>query len=111
MMKRLPTTLALSALPALFLWVLVIVPLWSMLGYGEQPLWREIFTDAYYQHRLLWTVVQATCTVVLTWLLVYGGCKDLAQAKAELKQARPQMVLSPATAKAVEAAANRLKQG
>ena len=69
MMKRLPTTLALSALPALFLWVLVIVPLWSMLGYGEQPLWREIFTDAYYQHRLLWTVVQAACTVVLTWLL------------------------------------------
>ena len=50
MMKRLPTTLALSALPALFLWMLVIVPLWSMLGYGEQPLWREIFTDAYYQH-------------------------------------------------------------
>ena len=32
MMKRLPTTLALSALPALFLWTLAIVPLWSMLG-------------------------------------------------------------------------------
>ena len=38
-------------------------------------------------------------------------CQDLTQAKAELKQARPQMVLSPATAQAVEAAANRLKQG
>ena len=37
--------------------------------------------------------------------------QSLAQAKAELKQARPQMVLSPATAQAVEAAANRLKQG
>ena len=37
--------------------------------------------------------------------------KDLEQAKAELKQARPQMVLSPSTAQAVEAAANRLKQG
>ena len=52
-----------------------------------------------------------SAAVVLTWLLVYGGCKDLAQAKAELKQARPQMVLSPATAQAVEAAANRLQQG
>ena len=52
-----------------------------------------------------------SAAVVLTWLLVYGDCKDLAQAKAELKQARPQMVLSPATAQAVEAAANRLKQG
>ena len=52
-----------------------------------------------------------SAAVVLTWLLVYGGCKDLAQAKAELQQVRPQMVLSPATAKAVEAAANRLKQG
>ena len=52
-----------------------------------------------------------SAAVVLTWLLVYGGCKDLAQAKAKLQQARPQMVLSPATAKAVEAAANRLKQG
>ena len=69
MMKRLPTTLALSALPALFLWTLAVVPLWSMLGYGGRTLWHEIFTDAYYQHRLLWTVVQAACTVVLTWLL------------------------------------------
>jgi len=33
----------------------------------------------------------------------------LAQATAELKQARPQMVLPPETAKAVEAAAGRLK--
>lgn len=47
--------------------------------------------------------------VVLTWLLVYGGCRDLAQATAELKQARPQMVLPPETAKAVEAAVGRLK--
>jgi len=46
---------------------------------------------------------------VLTWLLVYGGCRDLAQATAELKQARPQMVLPPKTAKAVEAAAGSLK--
>ena len=46
--------------------------------------------------------------VVLTWLLVYGGCRDLAQATAELKQARPQMVLPPETG-AVEAAAGRLK--
>lgn len=52
-----------------------------------------------------------SAAVVLTWLLVYGGCKNLAQAKAELKQARPQMVLSPTAAQAVEAAANRLKQG
>ena len=52
-----------------------------------------------------------SAAVVLTWLLAYGGRKNLAQAKAELKQARPQMVLSPATAQAVEAAANRLKQG
>ena len=50
-----------------------------------------------------------SATVVLTWLLVYGGCRDLAQATAELKQVRPQMVLSPETAKAVEAAAGRLK--
>ena len=47
--------------------------------------------------------------VVLTWLLVYGGCRDLAQATAELKQVRPQMVLPPETAKAIEAAAGRLK--
>ena len=47
--------------------------------------------------------------MVLTWLLVYGGCRDLAQATAELKQARPQMVLPPETARAVEAAAGRLK--
>ena len=50
-----------------------------------------------------------SAAVVLTWLLVYGGCRDLAQATAELKQARPQMVLPPKTAKAVEAAAGYLK--
>ena len=50
-----------------------------------------------------------SAAVVLTWLLVYGGCRDLAQATAELEQARPQMVLPPETAKAVEAAAGRLK--
>ena len=50
-----------------------------------------------------------SAAVVLTWLLVYGGCRDLAQATAELKQARPQTVLPPETAKAVEAAAGRLK--
>lgn len=50
-----------------------------------------------------------SAAVVLTWLLVYGGCRDLAQATAELKQDRPQMVLPPETAKAIEAAAGRLK--
>ena len=50
-----------------------------------------------------------SAAVVLTWLLVYGGCRNLAQATAELKQARPQMVLPPETARAVEAAAGRLK--
>ena len=50
-----------------------------------------------------------SAAVVLTWLLVYGGCRDLAQATAELKQARPQMVLPPETARAVEEAAGRLK--
>ena len=50
-----------------------------------------------------------SAAVVLTWLLVYGGCRDLAQATAELKQARPQMMLPPETAKAVKAAAGRLK--
>ena len=50
-----------------------------------------------------------SAAVVFTWLLVYGGCRDLAQATAELKQARPQTVLPPETAKAVEAAAGRLK--
>ncbi|OAM33112.1 protein phosphatase [Eikenella sp. NML96-A-049] len=50
-----------------------------------------------------------SAAVVLTWLLGYGGCRDLAQATAELKQARPQMVLPPETAKAVEAAAGYLK--
>ena len=50
-----------------------------------------------------------SAAVVLTWLLAYGGCRDLAQATAELKQARPQMVLPPETAKVVEAAAGRLK--
>ena len=50
-----------------------------------------------------------SAAVVLTWLLAYGGCRDLAQATAELKQARPQMVLPLETAKAVEAAAGRLK--
>lgn len=50
-----------------------------------------------------------SAAVVLTWLLVYGGCRDLAQATAELKQARPQMVLPLETAKAIEAAAGRLK--
>ena len=51
-----------------------------------------------------------SAAMVLTWLLVYGGCRDLAQATAELKQARPQMVLPPETAKAVEAAAGYLKK-
>ena len=51
-----------------------------------------------------------SASVVLTWLLVYGGCRDLAQATAELKQARPQMVLPPETAKAVEAAACLTKE-
>jgi len=50
-----------------------------------------------------------SAAVVLTWLLAFGGCRDLAQATAELKQARPQMVLPPETAKAIEAAAGRLK--
>ena len=50
-----------------------------------------------------------SAAVVLTWLLAFGGCRDLAQATAQLKQARPQMVLPPETAKAVEAAAGRLK--
>ena len=50
-----------------------------------------------------------SAAVVLTWLLVYGGCRDLAQATAELKQVRPQMVLPPETARAVEAAVGRLK--
>ena len=50
-----------------------------------------------------------SAAVVLTWLLVYGGCRDLAQATAELKQAHPQMVLPTETARAVEAAAGRLK--
>ena len=50
-----------------------------------------------------------SAAVVFTWLLVYGGCRDLAQATAELKQARPQTVLPPETAKVVEAAAGRLK--
>ena len=50
-----------------------------------------------------------SAAVVFTWLLVYGGCRDLAQATAELKQARPQTVLPPETARAVEAAAGRLK--
>ena len=50
-----------------------------------------------------------SAAVILTWLLVYGGCRDLAQATAELKQARPQMVLPPETAKAVEAAVGYLK--
>ena len=51
-----------------------------------------------------------SAAVVLTWLLVYGSCRDLAQATAELKQAHPQMVLPPETAKAVEAAAGYLKK-
>jgi len=50
-----------------------------------------------------------SAAVVLTCLLAFGGCRDLAQATAELKQARPQMVLPPKTAKAVEAAAGSLK--
>ena len=50
-----------------------------------------------------------SAAVVLTWLLAFGGCRDLAQATAQLKQARPQMVLPPETARAVEAAAGRLK--
>ncbi len=50
-----------------------------------------------------------SAAVVLTWLLVYGGCRDLAQATAELKQARSQMVLPLETARAVEEAAGRLK--
>ena len=50
-----------------------------------------------------------SAAVVLTWLLAYGGCRDLAQATAGLKQARPQTVLPPETAKVVEAAAGRLK--
>lgn len=50
-----------------------------------------------------------SAAVVLTWLLVYGGYRDLAQATAELKQARPQMVLPPETARAVEAATGYLK--
>ena len=50
-----------------------------------------------------------SAAVVLTWLLAFGGCRDLAQATAELKQVRPQMVLPPETARAVEAAAGRLK--
>ena len=51
-----------------------------------------------------------SAAVMLTWLLAYGGCRNLKQALAELQQARPQIVLPQATAQAVETAAGYLKQ-
>lgn len=50
-----------------------------------------------------------SAAVVLTWLLVYGGYWDLAQAAAEPKQAHPQMMLPPGATKAVEVAAGCLR--
>ena len=92
-----------------------VLPLLDMVAPSENDLMQaaSLLEELRRQHGKVLTCCALgygrSAAVVLTWLLVYGGCRDLAQATAELKQARPQMVLPPETAKAVEAAAGRLK--
>ena len=92
-----------------------VLPLFDMVAPSENDLVQaaSLLESLRRQHGKVLTCCALgygrSAAVVLTWLLVYGGCRDLAQATAELKQARPQMVLPPETAKAIEAAAGRLK--
>lgn len=50
-----------------------------------------------------------SAAVVLVWLLVYGGCTDLAEAVGRLKAVRPQAVLPAATEAGVLEAVRRLR--
>jgi len=92
-----------------------VLPLLDMVAPSENDLMRaaSLLEALRRQHGKVLTCCVLgygrSAAVVLTWLLVYGGCRDLAQATAELKQVRPQMVLPPETARAVEAAVGRLK--
>lgn len=42
-----------------------------------------------------------SAAVMLAWLVVYGGCRDLAQALSQLRKVRPKVVLPAATEQAV----------
>lgn len=53
-----------------FLFVLVLLPLLSMLHFAETTwLWHEVWADDYYRERLLWTLLQAVITMAITVLL------------------------------------------
>lgn len=69
-MRRHLSTLAICFIPLTFLAITIIAPLHAMLRYDDtSPLWREILSDPYYQHRLGWTIFQAAFTSVSTLLL------------------------------------------
>lgn len=57
-------------IPAVFLLLMVAVPMWAMLRYeAAAPMWAEMLADGYYRQRLIWTTFQAALTVLLTALL------------------------------------------
>ncbi|MCW3481948.1 iron ABC transporter permease [Neisseriaceae bacterium JH1-16] len=64
-----PKRTALTLLPLLFLAVVVVAPLARLLAEGWDHLSANILTDAYLRWRIVWSLIQAAVTCVLTLLL------------------------------------------
>lgn len=95
LLKKSALTLALAALPMLFLAALTLVPLWQMLNYGGNTLWHEMLDDDYYRHRIIWTIVQAACTVVITLLLGIPSAWALARLQFRGKELILRLLMLP----------------
>jgi len=64
-----PKRTALTLLPLAFLAVVVVAPLARLLAEGWDQLSANILTDAYLRWRIVWSLIQAAVTCVLTLLL------------------------------------------
>jgi len=64
-----PKRVALTLLPLAFLAVVVVAPLARLLAEGWDHLSANILTDAYLRWRIVWSLIQAAVTCVLTLLL------------------------------------------
>lgn len=66
----------------IFLGIMIAYPLYAMLQYqNHAPLWHNILTNPYYQHRILWTITQAIITAILTTLISLPTAWALARFK------------------------------
>ena len=69
-MRRFIFSLLFACLPVLFLVAMVFLPLFAMLRLDNTALlWQEVLRDTFYQNRLIWTIFQAACTVLITLIL------------------------------------------